>query len=177
MANRHMKRCSTSLTSHLSEWPSSTNQQTTGVGENLEKGNPPALLVRLKLVRPLWETVWRVLKKLLMKLLCCTHSFSGYLSEEIPNTNSKRYMLPYVHCSVIYSIQEVKATQVPLSRLLDKVVVHEYSRLLLSRKKNNIFPFVTRRGDLEGVTLSEISQSEKDRYHMISLMYRSQRTK
>ena len=69
MANRHMKRCSTSLTSHLSEWPSSTNQQTTGVGENLEKGNPPALLVRLKLVRPLWETVWRFFEKLKIQLL------------------------------------------------------------------------------------------------------------
>ena len=34
-----------------------------------------------------------------------------------------------------------------------------------------ILPFVTAWMDLEITTLSEISQSEKDKYHMISLTY------
>ena len=51
MTNRHMKRCSMLLIiremqikttmgiiSHLSEWLSSINQQTTSVGEDVEKG-------------------------------------------------------------------------------------------------------------------------------------------
>ena len=33
------------ITSHLSEWPPSINQQTTRAGEAVEKGDPRALLV------------------------------------------------------------------------------------------------------------------------------------
>ena len=36
-------------------------------------------------------------------------------------------------------------------------------------KKNEILPFAKTRMDLEGIMLSEISQSEKDKYCMISL--------
>ena len=41
---------------------------------------------------------------------------------------------------------------------------------LAIKKKNNV-PFVTIWMDLENIMLSEISQSEKDKYHMISLIY------
>ena len=37
-------------------------------------------------------------------------------------------------------------------------------------KKNEILPFATMWLDLEGITLSEISQSEKDKYCMLSLI-------
>ena len=37
-------------------------------------------------------------------------------------------------------------------------------------KKNTIIPFVATWMDLEGVILSEISQTEKDKYHMTSLI-------
>ena len=37
-------------------------------------------------------------------------------------------------------------------------------------KKNEILPFATTRMELEGIMLSEISQSEKDKYHMMSLI-------
>ena len=36
--------------------------------------------------------------------------------------------------------------------------------------KNEILPFVATWMDLEGIMLSEISQIEKDRYHMLSLI-------
>ena len=36
-------------------------------------------------------------------------------------------------------------------------------------KKNEILPFTTPWMDLEGIMLSEINQTEKDKYHMISL--------
>ena len=38
-------------------------------------------------------------------------------------------------------------------------------------KKNEILPFATVWMELEIIMLSEISQSEKDKYHMISLIY------
>ena len=37
-------------------------------------------------------------------------------------------------------------------------------------KKNEILPFAMTGIELEGITLSKISQSEKDNYHMISLI-------
>lgn len=40
----------------------------------------------------------------------------------------------------------------------------------LAMRKNEILPFETTWMELEGIRLSEISQSEKDRYHMFSLI-------
>ena len=37
-------------------------------------------------------------------------------------------------------------------------------------KKNEIMPFVTTQMDLEIIILSEVSQIEKNKYHMISLI-------
>ena len=37
-------------------------------------------------------------------------------------------------------------------------------------KKNEMLPFATMWMELEGIMLSEISQSEKDKYHMASLI-------
>ena len=39
----------------------------------------------------------------------------------------------------------------------------------LAMRKNEILPFATMWIELEGIMLSEISQSEKDRYHMWNL--------
>ena len=49
-------------------------------------------------------------------------------------------------------------------------VVYIYNRILLSNKKNEIMPFAATRMDLEIVILSEASQTEKEKYHMISLI-------
>ncbi|KAF0873280.1 LORF2 protein, partial [Crocuta crocuta] len=40
----------------------------------------------------------------------------------------------------------------------------------MAMRKNEIWPFVAMRMELEGVTLSEISHAEKDRYHIFSLI-------
>ena len=41
-----------------------------------------------------------------------------------------------------------------------------------SMKKNEIMPFAATWMDLEVIKLSEVSQKEKDNYHMISLICR-----
>ena len=38
-------------------------------------------------------------------------------------------------------------------------------------KKNEVMPFAATQADLEIVILSKISQKEKDKYHMISIMW------
>ena len=50
-------------------------------------------------------------------------------------------------------------------------VVHMYNGILLSHKNQKILPFAVMWMDLEIIMLSEISQTEKDEYCMISLIY------
>ena len=49
-------------------------------------------------------------------------------------------------------------------------VVYVYDGVLLGNQKNEILPFATMWMELEGVMLSEISQSEKAKYPMTSLV-------
>ena len=49
-------------------------------------------------------------------------------------------------------------------------MVYIHMGILLSHKKNEILPFAATQMDLEGITLSEISLTEKDKYCMISLI-------
>ena len=49
-------------------------------------------------------------------------------------------------------------------------VVHIYNGILLSHKKNKIMLFAAAWMDLEITILSEVSQTQKDKYHMISLI-------
>ena len=43
--------------------------------------------------------------------------------------------------------------------------------LRYKKKKNEILPFATIWMDLEGILLSEVSQTEKDKYYMTSVIY------
>ena len=51
-----------------------------------------------------------------------------------------------------------------------KNVIYIHNGVLFSHKKNEISPFATTWLDLEGIKLSEISQTRKDKHHMISLI-------
>ena len=51
-------------------------------------------------------------------------------------------------------------------------VVHTYNGILLSHIENEIMAFVATWMDLEVIILSEVSQKEKDKCHMISFICR-----
>ena len=51
-------------------------------------------------------------------------------------------------------------------------VVHIYKGILFSHKKDEIISSAPTGLDLETVVLSEVSQTEKDKYHMISFVCR-----
>ena len=75
---------------------------------------------------------------------------SGNLSKETWNTDLKEYIHPYVCCNVIYNnSQDLEATQVPISRWVDKkAVVYLHDGILVGYKKKEIPPFVTAQMDL-----------------------------
>ena len=50
-----------------------------------------------------------------------------------------------------------------------KKVWYTNTEILLNIKNNEIFPFVTTWIDLEGIMLSEVSQTEKDKYFWFHL--------
>ena len=86
MANKHMKRYSTSLiitkmqikttvkketarsiTSHQSEWPSSKKSTNNKCWRGCEEKGTLLLCWECKLIKSLWKRVWRFLKKLKMR--------------------------------------------------------------------------------------------------------------
>ena len=62
-----------------------------------------------------------------------SNSASGYLSKEYKNTNLKRHMYSYVHCSIIYNSQDMEATEMSINKGMDKEdIVYIYKGVLFS---------------------------------------------
>ena len=58
-----------------------------------------------------------------------------------------------------------------MDRGMDKEdVVHIYNVILLSHEKNEMMPFAATWMDPEIIILSEVSQTVKDKYHVIPLI-------
>ena len=56
-----------------------------------------------------------------------------------------------------------------INRGMDKEdMVHIHSGILFSHKRNEIMPFAAKWMDLEMIILSEVSQTDKDKYCIIS---------
>ena len=79
-------------------------------------------------------------------------------------------MHPYVHSNTLHNSQDMETAYMCINRRMDKEdVVHVYHGILLSIKKNEMMPFAATWMDLEIIILSEVSQTEKDKYHTMSL--------
>ena len=76
-----------------------------------------------------------------------------------------------VHCSTVHNSQDMETTQMSMTddwiRKMWYIDTIEYYSTV---KKNDIIPFVATWMELETLILSEISQKEKDKYHMVSLI-------
>ena len=93
----------------------------------------------------------------------------GHIPRE--NHNSKRYMHPNVHCSTIYNSRTWKQPKCPSTEEWIKKMWYIYTmKYYPAIKRKEIGSFVETWMDLEIVILSEVSQTQKDRYHMILLI-------
>ena len=84
-------------------------------------------------------------------------------------------MLPSVHSGSIYNSQDMETWKQPKCSSTDKWIemmwcVCVYIYIYIYSHKNEISPFAATLMNLEIIILSEVSQTEKDKYHMISLI-------
>ena len=74
-------------------------------------------------------------------------------------------MYPSVHSSTIYNSQDVETAEYPSTDDWFKKMWYVYTVEYYSAvKENEIMPFAATRMDIENITLSEVSQVEKDKY-------------
>ena len=55
--------------------------------------------------------------------------FQEFFFEENKNTNLRRYMHPYVNCSIIYNSQDIRVTYMSTDRWMDKEVAYMYNSI------------------------------------------------
>jgi hypothetical protein len=80
-------------------------------------------------------------------------------------------MIHYVHSSLIYKSQKLERTQMPLNRGMDtKNVVHYTMEYYSAIKNNEFMKFLGKWMDMEGIILSEVTQSQKNSNDMYSLI-------
>ena len=134
-----------------------------------EKGTLLHCWWECQLVQPLWRTVWRYLRNLYIEI---PYDPAIPLLGIYPDkTLLKRDTCPHIFIAALFAI--AKTWKQPKCPSTDSWIrktwyiytMEDYSAI----KKNDIMPFAATWMELEPLILSEVSQKEKDKYHMISL--------
>ena len=124
------------------------------------------------MIQPLWRTVWSFLKKLKIELPYDPGIplLGKYPEETIIQKESCTTMF----IAVLITIARTwKQTKCPSTDEWMKKMWHIYTMEYYSAvKRNEIELFVVRWMDLESVIQSEVSQKEKNKYHMLTHIYR-----
>ena len=120
------------------------------------------------MIQPPWRTVRRVLKKLKIELLY--HQAIPLLGMYPEKTISQKEACTTMFIAALFTIARIwQQPKCPSTDEWIKKMWHIYTREYYSAiKRNEIELFVVRWMDLETVIQSEVSQKEKNKYHMLT---------
>ncbi|KAF0879579.1 LORF2 protein, partial [Crocuta crocuta] len=123
-----------------------------------------------KLVQPLWKTVWRFLRKLTVELpYDPARALLGIYPRDIGVLMHRGTCTPMFIATLSTIAKTWKEPKCPSTDEWIKKMWFIYTmEYYMAMRKNEIWPCVATWMDLEGVMLSEISQAEKDKYHMFA---------
>ena len=123
------------------------------------------------MVQPLWRTVRRVLKKLKIELPYdpAIPLLGIYPEKTIIQKESCTTMLIAAVFTIARTCEQPKCPSIDewIKKMWRIYTMEYYSAI----KRNEIELFVVRRMDLESVIRSEVSQKEKNKYCMLTLIY------
>ena len=123
-------------------------------------------------MQPVWKTVWRFLKKLKIELPYDPAIALVGIYPRDTGVLFRRDTCTPMFIAALSTIAKVwKEPKYPSMGEWIKKMWYIYTMEYYSAiKKNEVLPFATTWMELEGIVLSEISQSEKDKNHMTSLI-------
>ena len=136
-----------------------------------KKKNPFAPLVGMKIGWTAVESSMEITQKLKMDLPfdSVIPLLGIYLKK--PKTLIWKNVSTPMFIAALFTIAKIWKQSKCTSRWVDKTTMgHLHNGILLGQKKKKILPFATSWMDLENMLLSEISQLEKDKYYVISLI-------
>ena len=123
-----------------------------------------------KLLQPLWRTVWKFLKKLKIKLPYdpAIPLLGIYLEKNMvqKDTCTPMFIVALFTIAKTWKQPKCPSTEAWIKKMWYIYTVEYYSAI----KKNEIMLFAATWIDLEIVILSEVSQTEKEKYCLISLI-------
>ena len=124
------------------------------------------------MVQPLWKTVWRFLIKLKIDLpYDTTTALLGIYPRDTEVLMHRSTCTPMFIAALSTIAKLWKEPKFPSTDEWIKNLWFIYTmEYYLAMRKNEIWPFVATWMELESVMLSEINHTEKDRYHMFSLL-------
>ena len=127
------------------------------------------------MVQPLWKTVRTLLKKLKIELpYDPAIPLVGIYPKEMEAGPGKDICTPVFIAALFTTARRWKEPSAPsVNEQVKKLGYVQSVEYYSATRKKGILPSATTRRNPEGIMLSEISQTEKDKYCMTLLIYRT----